>query len=190
MQTHFAVATIGLFCLISSTTSQVCYSARVCIHNNVEKCAYRVTDKEKCDSLPPLSSEESSLERNERETSPLPINDQNSKMRKKKKKTARSEFSDVASIINKYWCWRAKHCTNTGTVVCGRDLRNKARKYFVNTCAMYKVNCLRRYVFIAIKEYICAGQKLYDAQNSVRSQYAMEWEHVPRLNITAARKKG
>ncbi|VVC95103.1 unnamed protein product [Leptidea sinapis] len=92
MQTHFAVATIGLFCLISSTTSQ---------------------------------------------------------------KTARSEFSDVASIINKYWCWRAKHCTNTGTVVCGRDLRNKARKYFVNTCAMYKVNCLRRYGFTATNMSRC-----------------------------------
>ncbi|VVC95104.1 unnamed protein product [Leptidea sinapis] len=89
-----------------------------------------------------------------------------------------------------FYCFKEKTCTPGGDRVCGFDKKNSVLAEFEDLCILYRANCNRKGLFIAIKEYICAGQKLYDAQNSVRSQYAMEWEHVPRLNITAARKKG
>ncbi|XP_063624488.1 uncharacterized protein LOC134796320 isoform X1 [Cydia splendana] len=63
--------------------------------------------------------------------------------------------STKGSIMNDYWCYRAKYCRATHTTVCAREPRLKLATWFPDECAVFNYNCKSKTDYTVTSEKQC-----------------------------------
>ncbi|XP_063385177.1 uncharacterized protein LOC134671293 isoform X1 [Cydia fagiglandana] len=63
--------------------------------------------------------------------------------------------STKGSIMNDYWCYRAKYCRATHTTVCAREPRLKLATWFTDECTVFNYNCKSKTDYTVTSEKQC-----------------------------------